>query len=274
MAHQSMKNLKTFSLDDETTWPQDVLLRLQDGFDTIYNYERRRNEIDSLGTANYVLAGMPDNPWRRERELLISEIEADIQGFSLIGYHCTRLVSAEIVAIRNGGLRPLSSDLLLSRISALVSAGLIDNKVGERLRAKNCSNDPNRRSRVWFVFSRETLRDEQGLWRLFGYWGGEALYNCHEDDNEMGPLLKRIGQPCIIVAPVPTSAIDTFMLVGERIVASYLERRNIRTRAGAEMEGYIQEPLPVQRVIGRAEAEFGTLTGCSEWSLGRALGLR
>ncbi len=50
---------------------------------------------------------------------------------------------------------------------------------------------------------RSVLRSEGAVGRLFRSWGGEALYNSHEDDLETGPLLRRIGTPCIWIVVLP-----------------------------------------------------------------------
>src|ERR1700676_2031123 len=44
-----------------------------------------------------------------------------------------------------------------------------------------------------------------GVGRFFRYWGGEALYNSHQDHAVRGPLLESIGTPCVIQADIPIS---------------------------------------------------------------------
>src|SRR5206468_12583890 len=38
-------------------------------------------------------------------------------------------------------------------------------------------------------------------------WGGEALYNSHDNDLETDPVLKIIGVPCLVEAVVPIASL-------------------------------------------------------------------
>ena len=121
---------------------------------------------------------------------------------------------------------------------------------------------------IWFVFTTGLLRGE-AVWRLFTFWGGEALYKSHEDDPEIGPLLRTPGTACIVEVAAPVRAIETYCAVGERLVRCFLHRRGVDTGHDPEVEGYVAEPIPrprIRRVITRIDSDFEGLTGCSTWS--------
>ena len=136
------------------------------------------------------------------------------------------------------------------------------------LRGRNQISDPNRSGMCWFVFTRTPLRDEFGIERLFRSWGGEALYNSHEDDELTGPLLRQIGSPRVIVAAVPAMGIQCFMDVGERLINIWCATHGIRTGHYPDFEGYVRGDIPGQsivRVIHHTDAEFVELTKHTDW---------
>lgn len=65
----------------------------------------------------------PTNPYRLEYEALLLRAEALLQDHRLVGYHCSRLTSAEIERIWREGLRALSQHLVRERLEALADAG-------------------------------------------------------------------------------------------------------------------------------------------------------
>jgi hypothetical protein len=122
---------------------------------------------------------------------------------------------------------------------------------------------------TWFVFTANPLRKEAGVWRLFTYWGGEALYVCHEEDPEVGPILRAQGTACIVAAAVPVRAIETHCSLGERFLRCFLHRRGVGTGHDPDVEGHIREPLPgpsIRRIVRRNDPDFELLTGCSAWA--------
>ena len=117
---------------------------------------------------------------------------------------------------------------------------------------------------------RSVLKLEDAIGRLFRSWGGEALYNSHEADPETGPLLRRVGTPCIWIVEVPIRQYDlTLTETGELFVLAYLANRGATADSGAIIEARIFEPLPPESIINvvrYSDAAFEKLTGCSTWN--------
>src|SRR5690606_17927017 len=84
-----------------------------------------------------------------------------------------------------------------------LSAGFINKPQAERLLAKNQASERYRVGMTWFCFGPPYLAGEGGIIDLLRYWGGEALYNSHDSDKELGPLLLSIGSPAVVEAEVP-----------------------------------------------------------------------
>jgi hypothetical protein len=137
------------------------------------------------------------------------------------------------------------------------------------LRARHQVLEESRSSKTWFCFSRLLLCEEWGISRFFRSWGGEALYNSHEDDGDTGPILRKIGTPCIVVTAVQVETIETFMAVGKRLVNTWASRRGIPIGDKPEFEGYSRRDTPannVLRILTLGDAEFLSLTRHDQWN--------
>lgn len=258
---------KVIYLDDEATWPEAVLAVLTAQFSELAKYEAERTRLDKLsqGGDMNIRLNRPMNPHGGAYEQTLSEIAAGIASKHLAGYHGTRLHTDEIADILKNGMRPLSPELLAERVTRRRDAGDISPNIATRLLSEHQGNDENRAKMIWFAFDRAALRDEWGFIRLFSSWGGEALYCGHEEDDETGPVLRAIGEPCIIEAAVPIDSIETFCEVARRFYDMYMSCRNVSTTHGPGMEGYVTHALPVRRIIRVSEAEFERLTNFSAW---------
>jgi hypothetical protein len=253
------------AVDDEETWPSGVLSVLSAEFEVLRAYEALASEFALMGTVAYLEAGQPRNQFRDARDSVVRFVDEQVRGTSLVGYHCTRLTVEEIAEVERGGLRPLSTALVIRRLRKLEQAGRIDAETAERLKSENVSGKETRRGRTWFVFTKELLTQEDGVGPLLLHWGGEAVYHLHAEGTHMGARLREIGIACIVEANVLTTQIDTLMPIGERLVNAYLGRRNIRPGSGRHMDGCIREPTKVRRVIRRSDPEFDRLTDCAAW---------
>jgi hypothetical protein len=170
--------------------------------------------------------------------------------------------------VLKNGLHVLSERLLLNRLTTLLSAGELSEALAARLGSRHQARESNRAGKLWFSFKREVLQDDSSVDRFFRSWGGEALYNFHEDDAETGPVLTAIGQPCIVVAAVPADGLETFMTVGERLANIWCAARHIKTEHGNGFEGYTQADIPpaqIVRIISFDDPEFLALTLHDAW---------
>jgi len=259
-------------IDDETTWPSRMLDLLDGGFEQMAVYEAERQMIDKLCRENALLRIRSPRPAGTEsRLMLLAALNRELRDCRICGYHCTRLHEAEIVSIRREGLRPLSTKLARQRIERMVRLGVLPQHLAQRLLSKNAVDDHAgaRCGMVWLVFTRNLLKDEGGVERLFRSWGGEALYYYYEQDATIGPALRSIGMPAIIEAAVPALSVDSFVSVGERFLNAYLARRRISLEHGSAMEGHVQAAIPgrdILRIITIEDPAFEALTCCESWS--------
>lgn len=194
-----------------------------------------------------------------------------LQPFALRGWHCTRLTDEEVEGVRTNGILLPDLNMLHRRIDALVQKGLVDRNLGELLKTRNQAAEKNRAGMVWFCFFTPAVAGESGIGRFFRHWGGEALYNSHEDDPVTSPVLRRIGTPRLIEADIPISSLAVHGDPVFKIVREFLRSLGNNEIECSDYEGRIVRPLPaanVRRVISFPEPEFMTLTGCADWRTG------
>lgn len=261
-----------FLADDDTTWPAALTDLLAANLVELTAYEKHETDLNRRSAngdwkARY---SPPPNLSRPTRERVLDEANAIIADASVVGYHCTRLVDHEIESILTSGMRPLSVELVHSKVSALVAAGHVTPELGALLQTQNAAHPGvgygERVNMTWFIFSRSTLRDEGGLIRLLSQWGGEATYWLHEQTPDVIGHLRKLGTPCIVEAAMAVRDVKTFGTVGERLLCHYLTKRRVKCEHESTWEGHVKVSTPrVRRIIRRGDGLFEKLTRCNKW---------
>jgi hypothetical protein len=250
-------------LNDESTWPNDVIEYLERHKDLFWAWEQPKE--DHTRHVNFAKARIAASNYDRAVERLRSVLNP----YTLHGYHCTRLTEDEIAQILAHGMQLPDRNVLCGRIECLRNTGLIDKTLAERLKAENQAQESNRAKMIWFCFFPPYVAGQGGIERFFRSWGGEALYNHHEDDEVTGPALWTIGTPCLIEADVPISILPPYTYLEVHLYRQFLVNRGFKTGEPVEHEDRAIEPIPAQnirRIIRFPEADFLALTRCTEWS--------
>ncbi len=255
----------------ESTWPQHLIDFLDKHFDVLMGYEQHDAKVmqDYLHPDNKLpMAFMPANPFAEEYESITLEIENLLQSETLLGWHCTRLTEYEVEKIQQEGMLLPSLELLKNRISCLQNKGLISTQIANRLKSENRADEEIRRGMLWFCFFPPSSAYQSGIERFFRYWGGEALYRCHEDDPQTGEALMSIGQPYLIEAAVPISSL-ALNFFGQKVARQYLINRGFQATEPTEHEDRAFSPIAAEnivRCIVHGDPDFSELTGCDSWS--------
>lgn len=173
-----------------------------------------------------------------EYDSAIYQMRNILKEYSLVGYHCTKLTKNEIEAIHLKGMLLQNSDSLRKRIFSLVESGSLSEKIAQNLITKNQANDSNRANMLWFCFYKPYLAGRYGIERFFRSWGGEALYNSHENTPVTGAVLLTIGKPCIIKVNVPMATLKGSYYPVSSMVRVFLSQRGHRLDNSIEHEGY------------------------------------
>jgi hypothetical protein len=194
----------------------------------------------------------------------IQALAESLKSYAITGWHCTRLTDAEIAAILAGGMQIPELEMLIRRVDAVVADGLIPAGFAGRLKGKNQADDENRKV-LCFFFYPPARAGEGGINRFFRCWGGESLYNSHEDDRLMAKLLGKIGTPSLVEADIPLDLLEDTVGVALKMVDRFLVARGLLSVDVANHEDRIVQPLPakaIRRIIRYPSKEFRELTGC------------
>jgi hypothetical protein len=243
-------NLTVIDQDSPEIWPADVLKFLNEHYQLFLDWERRNASPKKYDKAIYGL-------------------ESALAPHAIKGWHCTRLTETEIASILANGMQLPDRAMLSRRIDALESEKLVTPAVANVLKSKNQADEENRVGRVWFCFFPPRIAGESGIGDLLRHWGGEALYNSHDRDQKIGPVLRSIGVPCLVEANVPIASLGRNGGLSFKIVRRYLISRDHSSSEPVEHEDRVVCPLAAEficRVIQFPEPDFLNLTGCETWN--------
>ncbi len=166
-----------------------------------------------------------------------------------------------------------NSTSLNSRINRLEESGLITTKIAQLLKDKNQADDFNRANMLWFCFFEPFIAGRRGIERFFRSWGGEALYNSHEDSPDTGNALLDIGIPCIIKAKVPIASLKDSCYPDSSMIRAFLFERGHQLENPIEHDGFSTKNIHSQNIVEIIEHPsdyFVKLTKCNEWKVGDA----
>jgi hypothetical protein len=188
--------------------------------------------------------------------------------YSLIGWHSTRLIDYEVRHIERYGMQLPNKEILYARIEAAQQHGYFTDDIAGKLKNKNEADDVWRKNRIWFTFYPPLRAGASGIYRLFKYWGGEALYNLHEDCAIVAPILQRIGTPFLIEAEVPIASLRPHSFLPDKLAIRYLRDNGLPTSEPTDHDDYAILPLTpsnIRKIIRFGTAEFERLTEYSTW---------
>lgn len=244
-------------LNIKETWPDDLLKALERDRPIFEGWELQR--IRARGAPS--VSG-------RDYDRALHRLTSVLINYRLHGYHCTRLTVAEIAHIRSTGMQLPDETVLRQRIDTLRDAGLIDGGTAADLVAENQAAETYRAGRIWFCFFPPRLAGEGGISALLRFWGGEALYNSHDEHPVRGPLLAGLGTPCLVEADIPIADLRGPASLAMKVGRQFVIWNGLQTREPVEHEDCVVRPLPtanILRIIAFPEREFVELTGCDIW---------
>jgi hypothetical protein len=244
-------SLTLLELDRPAAWPGELRAYLDTHHDLFLGWETGQSR-PAASTYDRAIYGLIDA----------------LQPYAITGWHCSRLTDAEVGEILRNGMQLPDAEMLARRIDALLEAGQITYDIARRLKAENQADEPNRAGMVWFCFFPPRIAGEAGIERFFRYWGGEALYNSHEEDSITSSAISCIGTPSLVEADVPIASLEKHGGLAFKVVRRFLISRGYLTRDPIDHEDRIKQPLrpeAIRRVTQFPDPEFCSLTGCPTW---------
>lgn len=246
--------VKEIAIKNCSTWPEDLL-----GF-----YESQVDILKAWANPNSYTASVK---LAEAYDQVIYQLPDIIGKYYLRGYHCTRLTDQEIKMIEEQGMYLPSKETLESRIRQLVANEQLTVAQAQLLLNDNEANDVNRKGRLWFTFFEPRLASEHGIGRFFRSWGGEALYNAHEENENTGTVLRNIGNPCIIETLLPISGFKGHSLA-MKFTKEFMAFKSIARETLNDYEGDITVPLAPEHILAIHQfpgQRFNELSGCLDW---------
>ncbi len=252
-------------LDCMDTWKDILLNFLTNNRTTIFGYIDEELNIDRRAEEDVMLRiDRPENRFQSAWENVLSEFNQLIENSTVVGFHCTRLTEFEITSILQNGLDVLNKNRFIKRINRLKEKNLITDQIFEELLNNNNIDDSDRNGMLWFFHCISTLKDEQGLYRLFKRWGGESLYRQHEGESICNKVLQNIGIPCIVLGLISPQDIDKRKTLAERMINFWKESFK-SDLTGQETDTSVRKKIEIFKVIPIHDPLFAELTEFRSW---------
>ncbi len=217
-------------VDDATSWPDNVL-------------RAATNLAEQFrGSANYA------------SDLKLLEFDEafckELAGSLVKAYHATRLLPHELALIREQGLLPLSKELVERRLNLAAQNSAITPAERDQLHAKNVfqiGNHGSRGDQVCLFLSTADLEDEaSGVDDLLSTWGGEAIY-WNVIDAELGPRLKGLGIPTLVVAGLDLSVSEVNDSIFPGVAHVFVGRLLDLKKCDADV--LLHRPVPPEHIL-------------------------
>lgn len=246
-------------LDQINSWPKNVLELVKKHEQSLIGYFQEEKRVEKIGRTDLKIRyNRPQNPFGDEWIEVVDTIDEILCEYKIVGFHCTKLMDYEIKDVIEYGLIPLDRNFANNRINTLFDKGLISEELRNKIIDKAELSEKIRTGRIFLFHCLSTLKDEWGLKKLFGFWGGESIYQYLKNSTE----LSQIGIPCIVVASIKISELDIYPSLSRRMLGIYFDDKLYPY----DTDSIIEKKLEVLRVIKRDNKLFNKLTNIESWS--------
>jgi|MDSW01.3.fsa_nt_gb hypothetical protein len=263
-------------IDDTDSWPDDFLQIISDNKALFIQYHQEEKRVDKLCREDIALRiNRPLNPHKEEYEAVAAQLDTILQTHNIVGYHCTRLTAHEIQNIRSSGLKILTPDLIELRLQTALNQGILSAEahayISNSSMLKSSINNEygERTGMIWFCPNQETLSESDSVYRLFRSWGGEALYNGHEEDEEIAPHLRSIGAPCIVKCAMPFSEAENYSSsYAKRFISRFILDEIEYPEPPYSFDMHMKRDLTPAEILGIikiSDPQFEELTDYKNW---------
>ena len=255
-------------IDILETWPNQIFSYIRKKEEIIKYYLQLDHDIELKQRSNPDLrVFIPENKYQKEYIEIANNIDNELSKFKFVGFHCTNLISWEVISILKEGLEPLSPDLVKKKLKILKENDIIDSEQYYFLLSNNLANENNRRDMAWFFLCSSTLKyDQSGLIHLLSLWGGESIYRTIEQDYGIEEILKSIGKPSIVLLDLSYNDYHCYSseTLAQRMIKIYMNR-NINNEKPYDSDCNKRENISVIDIISSDDDLFEELTGFSSW---------
>lgn len=190
-------------ISEIATWPTDLLAAVENAKPDLVDWAKRKREIDRLGEKD-VRARIhpPPNGHQDSADKHTGRFDDVLSKHLFVVRHCTRLFDVDIERIAKMGMLPLTPEMTKLRLDEMQDRGYLSADHASVLESESLSNKSERRDSTSWILGQAPLREEENVSRLLSHWGGEAMYQAHEDA-PLGAVLRGMGTAAIVEACVP-----------------------------------------------------------------------
>jgi hypothetical protein len=163
------------------------------------------------------------NPYGERYQQFLEDIGRDMEARTIRAWHYTRLIDAEVGALRRGGIYPSTLERIRQRLDAQVTADVFSAELADALFAASPFHHPEQcgpRSNKFWMTSQPVAIEGSGVELLLGNWGGEGVYFWLQDA-KLKELVAGIGKPRVLEMAVPLNATRHAYSAAEAIVATF-----------------------------------------------------
>lgn len=263
-----------YDLEDIGTWPHPLIVFLAEHEDFLQEcrsyeltlYQRLSSNDDSVSWK----ARMEGDPYADNYNRLRPKINNYLKGNWIKGYHCTRLTKREVKNIKDHGLQVLSKSLLQKKLGWAIQDGYINEDERDLFLSNNQVLEKNRSGQICLVQSKSLLKEKLCVYRLFRSWGGEALYNSHEEEHT-GVKLRNIGEPTIVVCKTLISDLTLYSRIEDIFVNNYMYQngyQDFESEQNRKIESRVTSNISSEDIIDLVDfddEQFLKFTSFDKW---------
>jgi len=261
-------------IEDIDSWPRDFREEALNNKALLISYHQEYRRISRLGEKDIkARVNPPNNKYKDEYIALVDNLEQILFKHNIVGYHCTRLTPREQTAIKENSLKMLTKNLIQQRLNNALKDKLITKweyqyLLNSKHLQKTLDKKEYRTGMIWFCPNLSTFKEYDGVYRLFRYWGGEALYWGHENDENISNSIKQLGTPCIVKCALPFHDVDFYHNYTARFL-SYVVSDIIKyPEPSVDFDMYIKRdlcPEEVLEIIDISNPRFVQMIDYDKW---------
>lgn len=253
-------------INDIKSYPEELTRFLNSCENDLSNFIKEEKRLDNLEANIDSYSNPTKNKFQENWNLNIRKIEEILKRNSFIGFHCTRLTNKEVGIISKNGLVPLSTQLVKEKLERILNDKLLSKETFEFLLKNNSSNQNNRTGKIWFLHDKRILRNSNSVGRLFKNWGGESIYNNHEENKIIKSEITKIGKPVILVCSFKFEELNPFKSLAEYISKIWINR-NSKEYFVNLFDTKITKKKKIKKVIRFEDKLFKELTEFENWKI-------
>ena len=194
---------KTIIVDKPKTYPKFVFDTIKENETLIKSYYEEQKIIDIRNKKENYYPTINPNKYLHKLNNVCEDLAAELvyQEYSVIGFHCTRLVEEEMQDIKNNGFKLFDKEKHCQKLNILSKYGFTEEEINQLKKFSYVENG-HRKNKIYVSFSTSTINFDYGLNNFLNVWGGEITFWNSDIPKEILEKLKKVGYLCLIITKI------------------------------------------------------------------------